>query len=136
MKNKNIRSYGLIIKENKLLVCNEVINNFSATKFPGGGVEKNETPEKALIREIYEELSLTTHKTILIHSPGTLLSPWNNKLYTPLYFYIKTSGLPIVPSSENLSIDYLSPEEIFKKKNIANPEKIATEKLLKLKLVK
>ena len=46
---ENVRSYGLIIKNRKILVCNENINNFSATKYPGGGVEKNESPEDALI---------------------------------------------------------------------------------------
>ena len=89
---ENVRSYGLIIKNRKILVCNENINNFSATKFPGGGVEKNESPEDALIREIKEELSLECTIKLLLHSPGTLLSPWNNKLYTPIYFYIETHG--------------------------------------------
>ena len=44
---KNVRSYGLIIKNQKILVCNENINNLSVTKFPGGGVEKNESPKDA-----------------------------------------------------------------------------------------
>jgi len=42
--NKNIRSYGLIIYQKKILVTNEIINDYHATKFPGGGVERNETP--------------------------------------------------------------------------------------------
>ena len=65
---ENVRSYGLIIKNRKILVCNENINNFSATKFPGGGVEKNESPEDALIREIKEELSLECTIKLLLHS--------------------------------------------------------------------
>jgi len=129
---KNIRAYGLIIRNKKVLVCNEKINNFNATKFPGGGVEKNETPEDALIREIKEELSLECTIKLLLHSPGTLLSPWNNKLYTPIYFYIKTKGNILVPKNENITIDFLTPQKILNKDNVAQPEKKALENLINL----
>ena len=109
---ENVRSYGLIIRNQKILVCNENINNFNATKFPGGGVEKNESPKDALIREIKEELSLECTIKLLLHSPGTLLSPWNNKLYTPIYFYIETNGNIFVPVEENLTVDFLTPEAV------------------------
>ena len=132
---KNVRSYGLIIKNQKILVCNEIINNFNATKFPGGGVEKNESPENALIREIKEELSLECTIKMLIHSPGTLLSPWNNKLYTPIYFYIETKGNILIPIQEKLTINFLTPEEIFNKDNVADPEKKAVKNLLKLNII-
>ena len=132
---ENVRSYGLIIRNQKILVCNENINNFNATKFPGGGVEKNESPKDALIREIKEELSLECTIKLLLHSPGTLLSPWNNKLYTPIYFYIETNGNIFVPVEENLTIDFLTPEEILNKDNIATPEKKAVKNLLKLNII-
>ena len=135
MQNKNIRAYGLIVKEGKIFVCNEIINNFHATKFPGGGLEDGENPNDALKREICEELQLKVEKTFLLHAPGSLLSPWNKKIYTPLYYYVKASGSPKVPKSETLTIDYLLPEEILKKQNIAEPEKKATKQLLKLKLI-
>ena len=132
---KNVRSYGLIIKNHKILVCNEIINNFNATKFPGGGVEKNESPENALIREIKEELSVECTIKMLIHSPGTLLSPWNNKLYTPIYFYIETKGNILVPIQEKFTINFLTPEKILNKDNVANPEKKAVKNLLKLNII-
>ena len=132
---KNVRSYGLIIKNHKILVCNEIINNFNATKFPGGGVENNESPENALIREIKEELSLECTIKMLIHSPGTLLSPWNNKLYTPIYFYIETKGNILVPIQEKFTINFLTPEKILNKDNVANPEKKAVKNLLKLNII-
>ena len=129
---ENIRSYGLIVRKKKILVCNEKINNFNATKFPGGGVEKNETPEDALIREIKEELSLECSIKLRLYSPGTLLSPWNNKLYTPIYFHIETKGNILIPKNENITIDFLTSEEIFNKDNVAQPEKKALENLIKL----
>lgn len=135
MQNKNLRVYGLIVYKNKILICNELINNYKAIKFPGGGLEKDESPEQALQREIYEELRLKSSGMILLYSPGTLLSPWNNKLYTPSYFYVKTSGIPTVPPAEKLTINYLTPAQILKKENVAKPEKTATKKLMSLKLI-
>ena len=52
MQNKNFRAYGLIVYKSKILICNELINNYNAIKFPGGGIEKGESPEQALKREI------------------------------------------------------------------------------------
>ncbi len=132
---KNIRTYGLIVKNKKILVCNEMINNFYATKFPGGGVEKNESPKEALKREISEELSLECNIKLLLYAPGTLLSPWNNKLYTPIYYYVETEGTLVVPENENLTIDFLYPEEILDKENVADPEKKALKNLLELEVI-
>ena len=87
---ENVRSYGLIIKNRKILVCNENINNFSATKFPGGGVEKNESPEDALIREIKEELSLNIKVGNMIATID--LNKTVKNIYVHYYYAIILSG--------------------------------------------
>ncbi len=132
----NTRVYAIILFGEKILVCNETINSYQATKFPGGGVEKGESPEEALNREIKEELNLCSKIKCVVHSPGTLMSPWNNKKYTPIYYLVEVNGNPDVPENENLTIDYLTKEEILKKENIAIPEKTAIKKLIKKNLIK
>ena len=61
MKNENIKVVaGLILKNNKLLICQRPKFKDHPLKweFPGGKIKKNETSEDALIREINEELSI------------------------------------------------------------------------------
>ncbi len=128
--NINTRAYGIIIFEKKLLVCNEVINNYYATKFPGGGVEAGESPEEALQREIIEELNVSSVIKYIVHSPGTLLSPWNNKKYTPIYYLTEIQGTPKVPDTENITIEYITAAELLDKNNVALPEKEAIQKLI------
>ena len=131
----NTRVYAIILFGKKILVCNEIINNYHATKFPGGGVEKGENPEEALHRELQEELNLECNIKCIIHSPGTLMSPWNNKKYTPIYYLVEVNGHPNVPDNESLTIDYLTSDELLNKNNVATPEKTAIKKLINQNLL-
>ncbi len=44
-------------REGKILIC-ERLNIRGAWQFPQGGVDEGETPEQALVRELWEEISL------------------------------------------------------------------------------
>ena len=62
MKNKNLLVVGgLIVKKNKILICQRSSDNEHPLKweFPGGKVKKQEEPQQALKREINEELKIT-----------------------------------------------------------------------------
>lgn len=53
----NVRVYGILIENGKVLVSEEDHNGTFLRKFPGGGIEKGESPREALIREFQEEAS-------------------------------------------------------------------------------
>lgn len=58
---KNIREVAAImIENNKIFATQRGYGDFKdGWEFPGGKIEKGETPEEALIREIKEELDTT-----------------------------------------------------------------------------
>ncbi len=58
MRNFNVRVYGILIHENKLLVSDEYIKGTNVTKLPGGGLEFGEGTIECVIREFKEELNL------------------------------------------------------------------------------
>ena len=51
----NVRVYGLLEFDQKILLVQESIEDFSFTKFPGGGLELGEGIRDCLIREFKEE---------------------------------------------------------------------------------
>lgn len=54
----NIRVYGLLLHEGRVLVADELIKGHRITKFPGGGMEFGEGAKDCLVREIREEIGL------------------------------------------------------------------------------
>lgn len=58
MKLFNVRVYGLLLDEGRVLVSDELIKGYKITKFPGGGLEFGEGTVDCVIREFKEELNL------------------------------------------------------------------------------
>lgn len=57
-KRFNVRVYGILVKEGKLLVSDEFIKGKEITKLPGGGLEFGEGLADCVVREFKEELNL------------------------------------------------------------------------------
>lgn len=58
MKPFNVRVYGLLVEQNKILIIREPFARNVITKFPGGGLEFGEGLIDCLKREFLEELNL------------------------------------------------------------------------------
>ena len=62
------RAVAIIIKNNKVALIHRKKEGRNYWVFPGGGVEKGETPEEAAVREIQEELGLVGKAEELLFS--------------------------------------------------------------------
>jgi 8-oxo-dGTP diphosphatase len=58
MKRFNVRVYGILIQDGKLLISDEYIKGNHITKFPGGGLEFGEGTIDCIKREFMEELNI------------------------------------------------------------------------------
>lgn len=54
----NIRVYGLLIQDGRVLITDEIRGGTKMTKFPGGGLEFGEGLAEGLKREFQEELNV------------------------------------------------------------------------------
>lgn len=53
-----VRGSCILIKEKKIALIKRIRDEQVYYVFPGGGIEKGETPEQATIREAFEELGM------------------------------------------------------------------------------
>ena len=127
---ENFRAYGILMREGRVLISAEHIGEIFCWKFPGGRVEDGESAEDALIREFQEEATLDIRVEHLLHSPGTLLSPWTGANYTPIYFKVSGFGEIKVPAHEPLEMTFKEPEQVLGSELVAEPEKHALNRLL------
>ena len=125
----NLRVYGLLARNNRVVISREKVAEKDILKFPGGGVEPNETPEQALQREFMEECSLSIKVIRLLHVPGTLFSPWTHTHYTPMYFQVDGIGKPTPPTHEVLTLAFLDPISATTSGRMADPEIEAIRRL-------
>lgn len=102
-------SCALIIHNGKVLAAqrNKRGSNAGKWEFPGGKIEKGESAEQCLAREIEEELSITV--TILKRLPP-LTHRYEDKTITLYPFICRYPGNAITPN-EHEALRWLSPQE-------------------------
>lgn len=119
---KTIRAVAIALNKNKILLIHRKSNGKEYYTFPGGGVEKNETVEQAVLRELFEETTLKAdiNKLLYIHKYDD-----NSEQY--FYLLKNCNGLPKLDKN---SIEY----KVNSKINFYRPEWIKINSLSNLLL--
>jgi len=93
VQNFNLRVYGLLIHENRVLITHENRAGLAMTKFPGGGLEKGEGLADGLKREFLEELNLTIEIQDFFYVNDFLqISSFNKKdQLLSFYYFVNTA---------------------------------------------
>lgn len=98
----NVRVYGILIHDRKVLIADEFFHDTFITKFPGGGLQFGEGTVDCLIRELREELGVKAE--ILNHFYTTdffLPSAFDrsNQIIS-IYYLVKADNPASVPVSD------------------------------------
>lgn len=91
----NVRVYGLLIQNGKVLITDEIRFGKKMTKFPGGGLEFGEGLKEGLAREFDEELSVEIKVGELLYINDSFqISSFHSKdqLLSVYYFVELISG--------------------------------------------
>ena len=114
MKMILVSAVALIDRDGRVLLAQRPEGKSMAGlwEFPGGKVEKGETPEAALVRELYEELGIETWDSCL--APLTFASHKYEDfhLLMPLYACRKWSG--IVQPKEGQTLKWVAARDLSK----------------------
>ena len=135
----NIRVYGLLIQEGKVLITDEIRSGVEMTKFPGGGLEFGEGVADCLVREFKEELNITVkvHDLFYINDFFQVSSFSNNDQLMSIYYYvsllegeIKTTQTPFLfETDEPQCFRWADLREVTKSDVTFPIDKIVVEKL-------
>jgi 8-oxo-dGTP diphosphatase len=112
MKHFNVRVYGILINDNKLLVSDEYIKGMNITKLPGGGLEFGEGTIDCVVREFKEELDLDVEVISHFYTTDFFVhSAFNtNSQVISIYYKVKAKG-PLNFKTSGKVFDFLKKEE-------------------------
>ena len=122
---QNYRVYGVLLRNRQVLIAAELVEELFVWKYPGGGVDHDETACAALRREFQEEAGMEIRIVRELHDPGTLISPWTQAPYTPVYYLVESDDSPRVPPGEEIDMQFMEPDAVFASPLVAGPERAA-----------
>ena len=112
---------GIIIKDGKLAMIHSI--KYDYYKFPGGGIEKNEQKENALIREVLEETGLdvipqTIKEYGMVHRIKK--GDYEDVFIQDNYYYlcdvednVHEQKLDDYEKEEKFTLEYVSPKQVI-----------------------
>jgi 8-oxo-dGTP pyrophosphatase MutT (NUDIX family) len=139
--NFNLRVYGLLIIDGRVLITHENRGGTSMSKFPGGGLEKGEGLADCLIREFGEELNINITVGDLFYTNEFLqVSAFNpsDQLHS-FYYFVHTSDVisesyfreGTVPGVGEQIFEWLKLSEILPERDLTFPiDRIVAGKLV------
>ncbi len=112
MKTVLVSAVALVDVDGRVLLAQRPVGKSMAGlwEFPGGKVERGETPEKALIRELHEELGINTWASCLAPLTFASHSYDDFHLLMPLFVCRKWEGIPA--SQEGQALQWVRPENL------------------------
>ncbi|VAW00840.1 5-methyl-dCTP pyrophosphohydrolase [hydrothermal vent metagenome] len=104
---------ALVDPDGRVLLAQRPTGKSMAGKweFPGGKVEKNETPEQALVRELREELSIDPCESCLQSFAFSSVSYPDFHLLMPLYVCRQWDGI-VIPT-EGQTLKWVKPDQLY-----------------------
>jgi 8-oxo-dGTP diphosphatase len=98
----NIRVYGILLRDGKVLLADELIKGRKATKFPGGGLEYGEGIRDCLLREFREELGLELSEVSHFYTTDFFVaSAFDDSQVISVYYLVRTASQhEVVPIEE------------------------------------
>lgn len=97
----NVRVYGILIHDDKLLISDELIKGKEITKLPGGGLEFGEGPAQCIVREFQEEVSIDVKVSSHFYTTDFFVaSAFNpNAQIISIYYEVETVNEVNIPTS-------------------------------------
>lgn len=99
----NIRVYGILVRDGKVLLSEEEYRGRLLVKFPGGGLEYGEGIREALVRECREELNCRVEVGELFYVTDYFIRSafMPSDQIISFYYYIRTEEEIIIADAEH-----------------------------------
>jgi 8-oxo-dGTP diphosphatase len=112
MKIMLVAAVALVDADNRVLIAQRPQGKSLAGlwEFPGGKVEEGETPENCLIRELEEELGITTWRSCLAPLSFASHTYEDFHLLMPLFICRKWEGM--VQQREHAALKWVRPKQL------------------------
>jgi ADP-ribose pyrophosphatase YjhB (NUDIX family) len=96
----NVRVYGALIIDRQILLSDEVIEGWSFTKLPGGGLQYGEGPEDCVIREYMEETGIEVKVASHVYTTGFFQKSAFNSAHQVISIYYQVEPVQALDTSE------------------------------------